>query len=144
MDDKKSSNDDTNQDAYLLNAFNTFDADGSGDISRDELKRLMTQLGQNLTKNELDAMINKVNADGDREISFEEFKTMLVASNNKSGTEQDTDTKQASSAGAKTTEGSTSNFPDIPVTQNLDTADEDEQLSKVRQSNKTSSEIYNA
>ena len=59
-------------DKELRDAFKVFDTDGSGSISRDELKRLMTQLGQNLSEAELDAMMDEVDTDGDGEISFEE------------------------------------------------------------------------
>ena len=61
-------------DKELRDAFKVFDTDGSGSISRDELKRLMTQLGQNLSEAELDAMMDEVDTDGDGEISFEEGK----------------------------------------------------------------------
>ena len=61
-------------DKELRDAFKVFDTNGSGSISRDELKRLMTQLGQNLSEAELDAMMDEVDTDGDGEISFEEGK----------------------------------------------------------------------
>mmetsp|Transcript_19811 Transcript_19811/g.42679 ORF Transcript_19811/g.42679 Transcript_19811/m.42679 type:complete len:148 (+) Transcript_19811:130-573(+) len=51
-------------DKELRDAFKVFDTDGSGSISRDELKRLMTQLGQNLSEAELDAMMDEVDTDG--------------------------------------------------------------------------------
>lgn len=58
--------------------FAVFDSDGSGSIDRKELKRLMKKLGQALTEAELDAMMDEVDTNGDGEISFEEFKAMMV------------------------------------------------------------------
>jgi Ca2+-binding EF-hand superfamily protein len=65
-------------DRELREAFKVFDSDGSGSISRSEMKRLMKSLGQNLTDKELDAMMDEVDTDGDGEIDFEEFKNMMV------------------------------------------------------------------
>lgn len=62
----------------LKDAFAVFDSDGSGSIDRKELKRLMKKLGQALTEAELDAMMDEVDTNGDGEISFEEFKAMMV------------------------------------------------------------------
>ena len=63
----------------LRDAFAVFDSDGSGSIDRKELKRLMKKLGQALTEAELDAMMDEVDTNGDGEISFEEFKAMMVS-----------------------------------------------------------------
>ena len=38
----------------------------------------MKKLGQALTEAELDAMMDEVDTNGDGEISFEEFKAMMV------------------------------------------------------------------
>jgi calmodulin len=62
----------------LRDAFAVFDTDGSGSIDRKELKRLMKKLGQALTEAEVDAMMDEVDANGDGEISYEEFKLMMV------------------------------------------------------------------
>jgi Ca2+-binding EF-hand superfamily protein len=63
----------------LRDAFAVFDTDGSGSIDRKELKRLMKKLGQALTEAELDAMMDEVDTNGDGEISFAEFKAMMVS-----------------------------------------------------------------
>ena len=62
----------------LRDAFAVFDTDGSGSIDRKELKRLMKKLGQALTEAEVDAMMDEVDSNGDGEISYEEFKHMMV------------------------------------------------------------------
>jgi calmodulin len=67
--------------AELREAFKLFDLDGSGNISRDELKTLMKNLGQALTDEEIDAMIDEVDINQDGEISFHEFQTLMVRSN---------------------------------------------------------------
>ena len=73
---KSNSND---PDRELKDAFAVFDTDGSGLISRSELKRLMNNLGQTLSDEELDAMMSEVDKDGNGEIDFEEFKAMMVS-----------------------------------------------------------------
>jgi Ca2+-binding EF-hand superfamily protein len=65
-------------DKELRDAFAVFDTDGSGSIDRKELKRLMKKLGQALSEGELDAMMDEVDTNGDGEISFMEFKAMMV------------------------------------------------------------------
>merc|ERR1711862_963923 len=60
----------------LRDAFNFFDIDDSGSIDPDELKLLMLYLGQNVSENEIDAMMAIADEKGDVEISFEDFKVM--------------------------------------------------------------------
>lgn len=64
--------------AELREAFKLFDLDGSGTISRDELKTLMKNLGQALTDEEVEAMIDEVDINRDGEISFDEFQALMV------------------------------------------------------------------
>ena len=66
--------------AELLEAFKLFDLDGSGTISREELSTLMKNLGQALTDDEIDAMIDEVDQNLDGEISFDEFQALMVRS----------------------------------------------------------------
>lgn len=77
MSSKKPSSNDP--DKELRDAFAVFDADGSGSISRTELKKLMKNLGQTLSDAELDAMMDEVDTDGNGEIDFNEFKSMMVS-----------------------------------------------------------------
>lgn len=67
-------------DGELLEAFKLFDLDGGGTISRNELETLMKCLGQDLTTEEITQIIDEVDVDGDGEISFEEFKMIMVRS----------------------------------------------------------------
>ncbi|XP_078092521.1 troponin C, skeletal muscle-like [Mustelus asterias] len=59
-------------------AFDMFDIDGGGDISTKELGQVMKILGQNPTREELDAIIEEVDEDGSGTIDFEEFLVMMV------------------------------------------------------------------
>lgn len=57
----------------LKQAFRMFDKDNSGTISRDEIKEALGNLDEEVA----DKMISEVDADGDGEISFEEFEQMM-------------------------------------------------------------------
>jgi Ca2+-binding EF-hand superfamily protein len=63
----------------LRDAFNMFDADRSGYIDREEVRALMKKLAQTLTDEEIDAIMEEVDTDGDGEISFEEFRAMMFS-----------------------------------------------------------------
>uniref|UniRef100_A0A3Q3X6C4 Troponin C, skeletal muscle n=1 Tax=Mola mola TaxID=94237 RepID=A0A3Q3X6C4_MOLML len=58
-------------------AFDMFDTDGGGDISTKELGTVMRMLGQNPTREELDAIIEEVDEDSGT-IDFEEFLVIMV------------------------------------------------------------------
>nr|AHI42562.1 troponin C [Campylomormyrus compressirostris] len=59
-------------------AFDTFDTDGGGYISTKELGTVMRMLGQNPTREELDAIMEEVDEDGSGTIDFEGFLVMMV------------------------------------------------------------------
>ncbi|KAK1157697.1 troponin C, skeletal muscle-like [Acipenser oxyrinchus oxyrinchus] len=59
-------------------AFDMFDTDGGGDISTKELGTVMKMLGQNPSREELDAIIEEVDEDGSGSIDFQEFLVMMV------------------------------------------------------------------
>eukprot|EP01084_Bolivina_argentea_P158307 275778_1 len=58
-------------------AFNNFDKDGSGMISKMELATVMMSLGYSPTENQLTEMMNKVDLDGNGEIDFDEFISLM-------------------------------------------------------------------
>lgn len=57
----------------LTEAFQMFDINGDGKISRVELGTILRSLGETLTETELDLMIKDVDVDGDGEIDLQEF-----------------------------------------------------------------------
>eukprot|EP00800_Vazella_pourtalesii_P010521 TRINITY_DN2586_c0_g1_i1.p1 TRINITY_DN2586_c0_g1~~TRINITY_DN2586_c0_g1_i1.p1 ORF type:complete len:161 (-),score=57.28 TRINITY_DN2586_c0_g1_i1:123-605(-) len=75
MMEKKSKKQDKGDE--LLEAFKTFDKNGDGKISHSELKIVMKSMGNNMDDSEITQMIEAADLDGDKEISFEEFKAMM-------------------------------------------------------------------
>lgn len=63
----------------LWEAFQVFDADGSGAISAEELGQVMRSLGQSPSETELRDMIKEVDVDLSGSIDFEEFKTLILS-----------------------------------------------------------------
>lgn len=62
----------------LQAAFKMFDKDGSGIISADEIRDVLTFGGtSSLSASAVDQIIKQVDENGDGEISFEEFVTMM-------------------------------------------------------------------
>lgn len=57
-------------------AFDMFDTDGGGDISTKELGTVMRMLGQNPSREELDAIIEEVDEDGEMRKS-ERFQKLI-------------------------------------------------------------------
>ena len=57
----------------ILKAFKLFDEDNTGRISLRNLRRVARELGENLSDDELQAMIDEFDKDGDGEISENEF-----------------------------------------------------------------------
>jgi calcium-dependent protein kinase len=60
----------------LETAFNLFDKDGSGTISANEVREVLG-VGKNIDEKVWNDIVMEVDANGDGEISFSEFKTMM-------------------------------------------------------------------
>ena len=57
--------------------FNQYDADGSGEIDKNELGQLLKRLGESVKPLELENLMAKIDDDGSGEISFQEFVQMM-------------------------------------------------------------------
>jgi calmodulin len=77
------------QTAEFREAFALFDKDGDGTISTKELGTVMKSLGQKPTVAELNDMINEVDSDGNGEIDFEEFLSMMAKKLKETDLEED-------------------------------------------------------
>lgn len=61
----------------IMKVFALFDDDNTGAISFKNLKRVATELGENLTDEELQEMVDEADRDGDGVISEEEFYRVM-------------------------------------------------------------------
>ena len=61
----------------ILKAFRLFDDDETGKISFRNLKRVAKELGENMTDEELQEMIDEADRDGDGEINEDEFLRIM-------------------------------------------------------------------
>jgi len=64
--------------AEFREAFSVFDKDGDGTISEKELGTVMRALGLNPTEEELTQMVQEVDTDGNGEVDFDEFCSMMI------------------------------------------------------------------
>jgi calmodulin len=55
----------------LRRAFKLFDKDGSGTIDKSELERITTQMGESLSKEELEQMLTLVDTNKDGKIDYD-------------------------------------------------------------------------
>lgn len=62
----------------LRDAFKVFDKDGNGFISAQELRHIMTSLGERLTEEEVDQMIQEADTNGDGQVDYNEFVSMMM------------------------------------------------------------------
>lgn len=61
----------------IQKAFKLFDDDNTGKISFENLKRVAETLGENLTDEELQEMIEEADCDGDNQVNQEEFLKIM-------------------------------------------------------------------
>ncbi|KAL7485064.1 hypothetical protein ACHAW6_010661, partial [Cyclotella cf. meneghiniana] len=65
----------------IIKAFRLFDDDETGKISFRNLKRVAMELGESITDEELQEMIDEADRDGDGEVSQEEFIRIMERTN---------------------------------------------------------------
>ncbi|XP_044536372.1 caltractin-like [Gracilinanus agilis] len=66
-----------NAEEEIQKAFNFFDDDNTGKISLKNLKRVASQLGENVSEEELQEMIDHADLDGDGEVDPQEFLSVI-------------------------------------------------------------------
>lgn len=59
--------------------FKNLDKDGNGMISAQEIREVLTALGDRLTDEDVDEMIRDVDTDGDGQVNFEEFLAHMMS-----------------------------------------------------------------
>ena len=64
--------------AEFKEAFSLFDKDGDGTITTKELSSVLRAIGEEPTEAELQVMINKVDADRNGTVDFDEFCKILL------------------------------------------------------------------
>ena len=69
---------DISQEDELRERFKLFDKDGNGLIDRDELAIALQQLGEKLSEEEIDEMLEDCDTNGDGMIDFEEFMRYMT------------------------------------------------------------------
>merc|ERR1712142_103639 len=74
---KKENDEDAEEE--IREAFKVFDGDGNGFINRMELRHVMMNLGEKMTEEECDALVDEADVDGDGCINYEEFYGMMTS-----------------------------------------------------------------
>lgn len=74
---------DTDDADDLKLAFAAFDRDGSGTITREELRAVLLSLGEGVTDEEVEEVIEGADEDGDADLDFDEFVTLVLGKEKK-------------------------------------------------------------
>lgn len=61
----------------LTEAFKVFDANKDGFISREELKAVLTKMGEKLSEREFDEMVRVADSNGDGKIDYGEYVNLM-------------------------------------------------------------------
>ena len=64
--------------SQMMETFRIFDRDGNGFVSKSDLKEVMHFLGEDLNEDELDEIIKDWDEDGDGQLNYEEFETLMT------------------------------------------------------------------
>ena len=72
---------DNDSNEAMIEAFSMFDLDGDGFITGDELRHMMTGMGEKLTHEEVDEIIKEADTNGDGKIDVDEFISMMTPAN---------------------------------------------------------------
>ena len=59
--------------------FKTLDKDGNGLVSAQEIREVLTALGDRLSDEDVDEMIRDVDKDGDGQVNYEEFLAHMLS-----------------------------------------------------------------
>lgn len=65
----------------LIKAFELYDEDGGGTITRDEIKKIIDLIGEDMTESEIEELVREADIDGDGEIDYKEFVRLILSSN---------------------------------------------------------------
>merc|ERR1712149_47251 len=70
-----------NPEEEMLKAFAMYDDDNTGKVTFKNLKRVAKELGERLTDEELQEMIDEADRDGDGEVNNDEFQRIMKKTN---------------------------------------------------------------
>jgi Ca2+-binding EF-hand superfamily protein len=62
----------------ILTVFRAIDEKGNGYITAEELRQIMNHLGEYLPPEEIEDIINELDTNGDGQIDFDEFCTVMM------------------------------------------------------------------
>jgi len=66
-------------DGEILESFKVFDKDGKGFLAAAELRHIMTNMGEKLSSDEVDQMMEEAGIDVDGQINYKEFVKMMMS-----------------------------------------------------------------
>ena len=72
-------NDSDSEEDDMIAAFREFDLNGDCFIDKEELKKVMSNLGEDLTEADLKKMMSNADGDGDGQVDYAEFVKMMRA-----------------------------------------------------------------
>ena len=73
----------------ICSAFKEFDVKGTGTIPVEDLRYVLTSMGEALTEDEVDELIRQADQNKDGEINYEEFVSKMMSIDTKQETQED-------------------------------------------------------